>query len=528
MKRLSSAALALTLALGPVPAQAQTAFGRVSAPAPVAGPAPVPAGFVAPAAGFALAPSAPALALSLIPAPYINLTPAVPVLPEALPARAAAARIAAPVLAPARGGTSLELLTYAADPARSPSGAAFDGSLARSAAASMDPAPAPEPAAASKKRGLLARYRDHRKGPSTPFSIFGKSLFAGAIAAAALPVVSGAAPAAKLLYAVLAADVMSLGLIVPLGIILWAARKLRRAPQTASRPPPTRRKIAVMIALGLALGMGIGTAPYQATGPAVERFSAMKDRGEAPAEKAQVRWIAGGAVEAETVEMLSKNPVGRATLEGLRDRFGVLRLPTFFISKQDGSYAQHENMFDGVYLNESEITDRGWTVEAFFQDPALQRRLIREMSSTVVHELTHAVQGRRPPWTPGYFKSSIECEQEAFFQEMLFRLAELERDPAARNDGHDSWMVPDAADGIDGFLKSVAGMYENNVVIGRDPYFNAYIAAQRARWPAFRVHIYEVLAARAATPRSAKMYLDKAAAAAKEAGLPKPAALASR
>jgi hypothetical protein len=146
------------------------------------------------------------------------------------------------------------------------------------------------------------------------------------------------------------------------------------------------------------------------------------------------------------------------------------------------------------------------------------------MNSTVVHELTHAVQGRRAPWTPGYLTNTFEAEQEAFFREMLFRLAELERDPSARNDGHDAWMVPDAADDLDGFLKSVAAMYEKNVSVP-NPHFDAFLAEQRARWPAFRVHIYQVLAARATTPASAKMYLDKAKAAAKEAGLSEPAPL---
>ena len=171
------------------------------------------------------------------------------------------------------------------------------------------------------------------------------------------------------------------------------------------------------------------------------------------------------------------------------------------------------------------LSEHGWTVEQFLKDPELQRRLIRDMNSTVVHELTHAVQGRRPPWTPGYFKNTIEAEQEAFLQETLFRLAELENDPKLTNNGHDQWMLPEAADSLDGFLSSVAGMYDKNVVIGKDPYFNAYIAAQRARWPAFRVHIYEVLAARATSSGTAKMYMDKAKAAAKEAGLPEPAAL---
>lgn len=528
MKRLLSSVLALTLFLGSVPAQAQVGIGRISAPMPVSAPTPVPAGLVPAAGSLAPALSAVAFAVSPISAPPAIQGAHVPAARvEALPALPARAVTSAPVFVSARAATPIEILKLAAEPASAVSpGAAFDGALTRSAAATTDPVPGPEAsAAAPKKPSLLARYREHRNAPSTPFSKFGKSLIGGAAIGAAVPVLTSAAPAAKLLYSVAAADAVAVAFLAAAGIVLWAARKLRRAPQTAAKPPPSKKRLAALLAVGLTLGAAVGTAPYLVTGPVVERGSVYVDQSKAAEEREHIRWISGGAVEDETAKMLAGNPIGRATLDALRDRFGVLRLPTFFISQQDDSYAQHENMFDGVYLNHGEILARGWTVEQFLKDPALQRKLVREMSSTVVHELTHAIQGRRPPWTPGYFKNSIEAEQEAFFQEMLFRLAELEADPAARNNGHDQWMVPDAADNLDGFLKTVAGMYEKNVVIGTDPYFNAYMAAQRARWPAFRIHIYQVLAARATSPRMAKMYMDKAAAAAKEAGLPMPAEL---
>ena len=401
-------------------------------------------------------------------------------------------------------------------------GAFFDGSLSRPAAATVEPHAAPE-AAAKPRRSLLQRYKDGR-GKNPLQNAFGKAMFATSMAAVTVPVLWGAAPALKLVYAFFAADVLMLAVILPVALVLAVWRKLKRAPQTAAKPPPSRRARLAVIALGVVLGLGAAVAPYQATGPVVETVNAYTDR-HTPAERQdRARWISGGAVEDEVVKSLSLNPVGRGILNDLRDRGGALRLPPFFIMRLDDSYAQHENMFDGVYLNEGEVTGRGWTVEQFLKDPALQRQLIREMNSTVVHELTHAVQGRRPPWTPGYFKLTFEAEQEAFFREMLFRLAELERDPAARNNGHDQWMVPDAADDLDGFLKSVAAMYEKNVSVP-NPYFDAFLAEQRARWPAFRVHIYQVLAARAHTPVSAKMYLDKAKAAAKEAGLPEPAPL---
>ncbi len=520
MKRLLSTILVLALGLGAVPAQAQMALGRASLASGVSAPTPIAGGFTPVAGTFTPLLPAPALSASLTPAPYTSLIPAT------VPALPAAAVPAMPILTPARGETPLETLRTVASPnvARSAS-AIFDGSLTRAAAASVEPSPEPAPAATPKKLGLLARYRLYRNQPPTPFSMFGKSLVFSSLTAAAAPVVLNAAPAAKLAYVFAAVSALLIAFLVPAGIAFWTARKFRRAPQTAAMPPPSKRKMIAMVALGAVLGLGLGLTPHAATGPVVERGAIYLDQTKAVEDQTHARWITGGAVESETIKELSRNPIGRATLDALRDRFGVLRLPTFFVSQQQDSYAQHENMVDGVYINQSNITERGWTVEQFMKDPALQRQLVREMNSTIVHELTHAVQGRRPAWTPGYFKNTMEAEQEAFFQEMLFRLAELEADPAARNNGTDQWMIPEAAGSIDGFLTSVAEMYEKNVFIGKDPYFNAYMAAQHARWPAYRIHIYQVLSARANSPRMAKMYMDKAKAAAKEAGLPEPVEL---
>jgi hypothetical protein len=221
------------------------------------------------------------------------------------------------------------------------------------------------------------------------------------------------------------------------------------------------------------------------------------------------------------VKTLSANPVGREILERLKDRGGVLRLPPFFVSRQDGSYAQHENLFDGVYIGERNITERGWTVENFLRDPALQRRLAREMSQTILHEFVHAVQGRRAPWKKGYFSNTVAIEQEAFLLEAMYIVAELRADPASRNDGEHSWMPITLAHDFDGFLSTIADMYEENTT-GPDEGADATIARLRAEWPAYRVEIYLVLSARAGNPASAKMYMDRARAAAAKAGLPEP------
>lgn len=515
MKRLLASTLALILALGSTPVSAQVALGRTALTGSSA-PTPVPAGIVPTATGLTFAAPAPAPALT----PALGVAP-IPVLPSvAVPVTAVSAVPASEAKRP----TPIQSLKTAAAPEGLTS---FDGSLTRSAASTSEEPPVETANAATPaKRGLLQRYKDSRKKSPPLQSAFGRGLFIAAMTTSLVPALIGAAPAMKILYAFTAADLLVLAIVAPISLGLWAWRKLR-GPQTAAKPPPRSKKLLVFV-FGAMLGIATGLAPYYATGPVAERVASYVDVKKAADERQHVRWISGGAAEDETIKVLSRNEIGRATLNALRDRLGVIRLPAFFISHQDDSYGEHENFFDGVYLNDGEITQRGWTVEQFLKDPALQRRLIREMESTVLHELTHAVQGRRPPWTPGYFKNTIEAEQEAFFQEMLYRVAELERDPAARNNDYDQWMPIDAAGNLDGFLKSVAAMYEKNVVIGRDPYFNAYMAAQRARWPSFRVHIYQVLAARANTPASAKMYMDKAKAAAKEAGLPDPDSTATR
>lgn len=521
MKRLLSALLSVTIGLGSVPAQAQVSIGRVSLPAGISAPTPIP-GSLAPVTGsFTPSLSVPALSASLAPAPYVSL-----VTSSVLPAKITVTPIqpGSPVLSPSRIGTPLETLrTFTAPDVTNRANLIFDGALTRSAAASVEPPVEPAPAA-KPRPSALQRYKDRRnKNPLQ--NAFGKAMFVTTIGAVAAPILWGAAPAMKFAYAFAFADMLMLAVLIPLTLGLAVWKKLSGAPQTASKPPPSRRAKLTVIVAGVLLGIGLSAVPYYATGPVVEQGSSYLDRSRAVADQEHAQWIRGGAVEDETIKILSQNPIGRETLNKLRDRGGAIRLPTFFISKQDGSYAQHENAFDGVYLNVGELSQRGWTIEQFLKDPKLQRQLIRDMAPTVLHELTHAVQGRRAPWTPGYFRLSVEAEQEAFFREMQYSLAELERDPAARNNGHDQWMVPDAADNLDAFLKDVAEMYPKNVVIGNDPYFNALMAEQRARWPAYRVHIYQVLAAHADTPISAKMYMDKAKAAAKEAGLPEPAPL---
>jgi hypothetical protein len=501
MKRALAPILALALTLASVPSQAQVALGRVTLQ--TSAPAPVPAleAFAPSVGAFTPALSAPSLIVTSAVLAPIPLQPA-----SVIPAIAVA-----PLPAPARAETPLTVLRVVAAPdAASLASAAFDGQLAPPAASSVEPPLAPEPAA-KPRPSLLQRSRGwQKKNPLR--SAFNKAMFATAVAGVTAPILWGAAPAQMFGYALGFAGFLALKTVVPLAIGGWIWRKLRGAP-TAAKPPPGRRaKLAASFA-GIALGLAFAYVPYHTTGPTVERASATADMVRAPENRKEARWISGGAVEQETVKELSKNAVGREVLDGLRDRGGVIRLPTFYITRQSGSYAEHDNLIDGVYLNENEITDRGWTVEQFFKDPTLQRRLVRESSWLIVHELVHAVQGRRPPWTAGYFSSTFEAEQEAFLRQTMYLVAQLEADPAEKNDSHHAGMLEASADDLDAYLASVAKLYPNNVSVP-NRYYDAFVAARRASWPEYRVRVYKVLAARAESPESAKMYMDKAKAAA--------------
>jgi hypothetical protein len=498
--------------------------------------------FLAPAlaAIVALAPSAHAAA------PVLRATlsaPAGPAVPLALPSALPAVSVAGPSLAPSRGlvlplalasAVGAAPLPVAAVAAAAPAAPlptlraieraapataalAFDGSAAVKDAEPVRP---PEAAnAPAAKKSLLQRYRESRRKSSPLQKAFANSLMITAMGAAAAPAIWGAQPALKAAYNLAVADAILFAVIVPAIVAGWAWKKLR-AP-TAARPPPTRRLKLAVAALGFALGIAAGTVPSAADGPIVQRWEAYQDRSRPAEEVTNTRWLSGGVVQDETVKVLSANPVGREVLERLKDRGGVLRLPPFFISKQKDSHAQHENLFDGVYLSEDNITSRGWTVEQVLKDPALQRKLVYEMRSTILHELVHAAQGRRAPWRKGYFTNTVSIEQEAFLYQTMFIVAELKADPKARNTGHDLWLAPSLAQDFDAFLEEVADMYENNARTG-DAGADATIARLRAEWPAYRVEIYRALAARAQGPALAKMYMDKARAAASEAGLPEP------
>lgn len=513
MKRLLASFLASALVLSTVPAQAQVSFGRISLQTGLNAPTPVAGGLVAPVNAVTLSLSAPALAVSLTPAPYAPL-------PNVSYPQAKAAPVqpvgATPVLPASREAAPLDVLRTVASPELAPvSGAAFDGAQSRHAAATVEPPESPAPAAAPR-RNLLQRYRDSRN--KTPLqNAFGRAMFATTMGAVAAPVLWGMAPAMKIAYALTFADLMMLAIIIPLSIGTAIWRKLHPAPQTAAKPPPGRRALRAVMTAGMVLGLAVSVVPYYTTGAMAEQVNAVANDHRAAADQKQVRQIHGGVVEEETIATLSQNPVGREILNKLRDRGGVIRLPTFFLAEQDGSYAYAEGFFDGVYLSQKEVTQRGWTVEQFMKDPALQRRLIREMQSVVAHELVHGTQFRRAPWVKGYFRMAVEHEYESFIRQHFYIYEMVKADPAMVLYGDDDDILESPVADLDAFLRERDEMYPKDSHVSEPP-FQAYLAKVRAEMPAHRVEVYNLLAERAEKqnrPGLARMYKDKAAAASK-------------
>jgi membrane protease YdiL (CAAX protease family) len=368
----------------------------------------------------------------------------------------------------------------------------------------------------------LLRWIDGLKRMPPVQKAFVNSALLAAVAVAAAPILWGAAPALKGAFLLGTASVLTLAAI---GVVALARAALARLFPNAL--PAVRRRL-VAAALGIALGLGLGAAPIVAPGPFAEKITAGVDL--IRRAHTEVRAVPGSALSDETLKVLSRNPVGREVLEHLRDRGGVVRLPTFFVrsSKDDGDamvtiVAQHEGYFDGLYIGAGLLRDHGWTVDEFLSRPDLQRRVVVEFQATLAHELTHAVQSRRSPFSrePWQFES-MEHEYEAYAVQNLYVHAQLQADPHAAIDSETLYEYENALD-----LGLVAALKAHDADYPQDrhadsPHWNALRAQISARWPALRVEGYVLLARRQPLPRLAEAYMKKARAAAAQAGLPVP------
>jgi hypothetical protein len=295
----------------------------------------------------------------------------------------------------------------------------------------------------------------------------------------------------------------------------------------ASRPKSWAARLG-----GAALGLSIvfGALTYEA--PLTERYHAWADSRLEASERENVRAIPGSAVAEETASVLSGNAVGRAILDQLRDRGGVLRLPRFYVITKPEVLAQYSVITDAVYIAEDQITALGFTVEQFLADPAVQRRVVRELQSTIAHELTHTVQGRRSPLEKEYWQNAMQHEYEAFVNELWYNHERLKADPSAAIQANDLYAYEESLADLAGYLRGLdsLGSYKDNVQVD-NARWRAWRADLEARWPAHRVEGYLLLAERARAEgrqASAQRYWNQARDAAQAAGLPAPAPLAKR
>lgn len=463
-----------------------------------------------PAVGAPAAASVSVRAAAAI-APTVAALPALP-MPAALPA---------PILA---GSPARSAALTRAIPSVELSGAAFfDG--ARSAADASSPFAHPSTAPRLQPR----RLKLHESIPPI-YKAFRDTMIYTSFAAAAIPVVWGAAPLSKETYLLPAASAAGLVVLGGLNLARWIGRRLFEPP--SGRPaPPKKRERACAAVLGLIYGAVIGIGVQHYTGPVIEEARAAENL--VVKKKLDVRAMSVAAMSEETVRTLSANPVGRAILEKYRDRGGVVRLPTFFLEDgPSGLAARYDGADDGIRVNLQYLRENygrpKLTMTDVLGDEAFQRRIVVDLQAMLAHELTHGVQARRLPTSRETlpFTSAMEREYEAFGNEYLYVHETLQADPHA---DVEEASLADYRESLGGdLLKSLrekdseyAGTVNGHV---EGAYWRSFYADLNARWPKLRVEGY-VLLARRELPRNpiiARSYLDKARAVAARFGLPGP------
>lgn len=516
MRRSLAALLALLLAGGPLPVEAANLAASLRA-----GPSASPI-LVVPALSPAAALSAPAglsavsLTTSLSPAPSLIAAPA-PFIAPTVSADASASQILTEV-ASAKEPASAATLRFDGAKPQGPQGSApsspASGSQTPSSPSGL--APATEPTHPAPKRGVIDYLRQLNKS-TAPQSRDEKwlqnSLGLGIALAVAAPILYQALPVHTALTSLPVA--MFLPTLVFASVAL--ARIIRfvrgKAPTGKPQGPPRLLKAA---ALGLAIGLTLGGGPVAFKGPIIEAVASIVK----PAM--EMKRVHGSVLKDEIIKVLSENPVGRDVLDGLRDRGGKIRIPDLFISEQDGSMASTQFVTDVVAIAKDEITSRGWTVEQFLRDPALQRAFAKDFETTFAHELRHAAQSRRSilhPETGG----NMQVEYEAFMTEHFYVFEQLKADPKAKLSSENFGGFISAIEDLEKYLKDLDGLgsYENNKQLST-PYYDAYFAKLRAGWPAHQVEGWTLMARRNLDrPKVAAMYLARANAVADKAGLPR-------
>jgi hypothetical protein len=467
----------------------------------------------------------PALGLNSLASPSAFKTQAlaqpqaVPQAASALPAPAAqpAAKVLetmAQDLAPAQQSAQAKDL----EQLQSDSAKAFDHSRSQTAAGTdILASAAPSPARALAKS---APVRDRPVPPAVPapkrtwlgpadtraLLFLGGASAAGALAAM-FPWLWNAAPVHKSLDA-LAISSIAFGAVLGTGILVpsflsWLARKIRKQPPTGTGwySRQGRRAKSGVLAAGLALGAIIGVAPDAFSYPIHEML-----RGS----RAPKSYLVDRDFNTRLAAQLSRNPVGQALLNELRDRGGVVRMPRFVVKDLPRAHlATYGRYQDWINIPTKALQDRGWSVDGFLQDPTKWDILISEMSDIWVHELEHAVQYRRSLGFPGLFTVSVQYEYEAFLRSHFYAHAAMQsgqRLPLAVVLDYAGWL-----DDLDRKLAWVDSAYPRNARLDA-PYFNDWLADLRASWPKHRGEGYLLVAQqlRERYPNAAEFYEDKA------------------
>ncbi len=420
---------------------------------------------------------------------------------------------------------------FAAGPSLLKIGGSPDVSLASTRYFQGSPTPVAEPVAfqlngSDVRNGLRkanSGFQSLRRalGPQSPVEKrLRRWVWPGLALGSAVPVLFKAAPFHFMGYVLPAAALLPVAVLLGLGLfrlIRHLARPKPAAQKPAGRPATWRSAV-----VGLALGLSLAAGAIKFEGPIVETAAAVALPGM------EIRHVPGSTLEVETIAYLRQSEGGREILDRLRDRSGRIRMPTFFVAKDNGSTLAYYNpVTDGVFIASDEITARGWTVEQFLSDPALQRQFAGEFQHTFAHELMHANQSRRSIFRPGQFKAhfDLEWEYEAFIEEHFHTHERLTDDPLAELTSNTLSNYKLAIADLDGFLKNIRNRdgYKD-LPHSKDPYFDHYFAKLRASWPAHQVEGLILLGRRAepTDPLGAAGKFEQALALADSIGKPVP------
>lgn len=474
--------------------------------------------------------------------------PAAPALPAASPlapkdARPAQAPEPSTEQGPADAERSprveLERLAQPKD-AEQRAAAAFDG--ARPAAPPAQDALLP----AAAKPAALKPAAPQRRALPRPVPTVGQSFERGAryavLGTAAYLVYWDVVPA--LFLAIPLATLLAMEALATTTRLTLALGRLALRPWRGKREraPASRRSRALGTGAGALLGMAAmlsapqGVIPW-AAGAAPPIMAAAPRVLEAldvtmPFPTA-LHAISGDAVAQDAQEILSRNPVGRELLEELRDRGGALRMPSFHVVTLEGTNAIYSPFFNAILLSDEMITDAGYTLEQFKNDPEIRRDVLVRNQDVLAHELQHAAQYRRSPLAREYYSLSVEREYEAYTTQFRYDHARLMADPHAA-DSNDFFNYRSMIADMITYLREHVDEDPTYRVLSteqrdRDPRWTAWRAELMAELPRARVEGFRQLALRyqQSNPVLSAHFMHCAREAAAEAKLPAPAPLPS-